>query len=130
VICCRLGLHFGRGRRWFTSAQIRALWLRDRHCTFPGCRAPATWCEAHHVWHWLDGGPTDLTNGTLLCGRQHKIVHRDRLTAIITTSATGNGASSDNPGTEAGTGGVHVLWDRTPGSYDRALARALDGPPR
>ena len=54
-------LRLGRTRRTFTSAQIRALWLRDRHCTFPGCRAPATWTDAHHLRHWVDGGDTDLT---------------------------------------------------------------------
>ena len=27
----------GREQRLFTTAQIRALWLRDGHCTFPGC---------------------------------------------------------------------------------------------
>ena len=96
-------LHFGRTRRWFTSAQVRALWLRDRHCTFPGCRAPASWCDAHHIQHWVDEGATDLANGTLLCERHHTIVHRDRLTATVT--------------------GAEVTWDRTSGSYDRALAR-------
>jgi hypothetical protein len=96
-------IHLGRTRRPFTSAQIRALWLRDRHCTFPGCQAPATWCDAHHLRHWADGGPTDLANGVLLCERHHSIVHRDRLHA--TPTPTG------------------VAWDRRPGSYDRALAR-------
>ncbi|HEU4999304.1 MAG TPA: DUF222 domain-containing protein [Lapillicoccus sp.] len=96
-------LYFGRTKRWFTSAQVRALWLRDRHCTFPGCRAPASWCDAHHIRHWVDGGPTDLTNGALLCERHHTVVHRDRLTATVT--------------------GAEVTWDRAPGSYDRALAR-------
>src|SRR6478672_6725708 len=55
-------LHWGRDRRYFTTAQTTALWLRDQHCTFPGCHAPATRCDAHHLRHWLDGGPTDLTN--------------------------------------------------------------------
>ena len=102
-------LRLGRGRRAFTSAQIRGLWLRDRQCTFPGCTAPATWCDAHHVLHWLDGGPTDVTNGTLLCERHHTIVHRDRLNATLSSSGTDTGPT--------------VVWDRTPGSYDRALAR-------
>jgi hypothetical protein len=106
-------LHWGRDQRYFTTAQTKALWLRDRHCTFPRCTAPATWCDAHHLRHWLDGGPTNLTNGTLLCERHHTIVHRDRLTATL----TGNDHRSD-------TGiRVRVVWDRTPGSYDRALAR-------
>jgi hypothetical protein len=96
-------LRLGRARRAFTSAQVRALWLRDRHCTYPRCHAPATWCDAHHLRHWVDGGPTDLTNGTLLCPRHHTIVHRDRLTATLTPT------------------GVH--WDQRPGSYDHALTR-------
>jgi hypothetical protein len=97
-------LWLGRTRRPFTSAQIRGLWLRDRNCSFPGCTAPATWCDAHHLRHWADGGPTDLSNGTLLCPRHHTIVHRDRLNATLTPT------------------GVH--WDQRPGSYDHALARA------
>jgi hypothetical protein len=98
-------IQLGRTRRAFTSAQIRGLWLRDRHCTFPGCRAPATWCDAHHLRHWADGGPTDLTNGALLCERHHTIVHRDRLHATLTNTDTG----------------PLVIWDRTPGSYDHHL---------
>ena len=54
-------LRLGRTRRAFTSAQIRGLWLRDRHCTYPGCHTPATWTDAHHLQHWADGGTTDLT---------------------------------------------------------------------
>ena len=106
-------LRLGRARRAFTSAQVRALWLRDRRCSFPGCHAPATWCDAHHLRHWVDGGPTDLTNGTLLCERHHTIVHRDRLTATLT--------ATDN--------GPQVFWDRRPGSYDRALARGPSSGP-
>ena len=116
-------LHWGRDQRYFTTAQTTALWLRDRHCTFPRCTAPATWCDAHHLWHWLDGGPTNLTNGVLLCERHHTIVHRDRLTATLTNSATAN--DSDHRGATCSDTdtGVRVVWDRTPGSYDRALAR-------
>ena len=36
--------------------------LRDRHCTFPGCRRPPVACDAHHITHWADGGPTSLDN--------------------------------------------------------------------
>ena len=53
-------LDLGGYRRAFTSAQVRALWLRDRHRTYPGCTVPGTWADAHHIRHWADGGPTDL----------------------------------------------------------------------
>ena len=76
-------LDVGRERRLFTNELRQLLILRDRGCTFPGCSAPAAWCDAHHVRHWVDGGPTDLSNATLLCGRHHTIVHRDQLTATI-----------------------------------------------
>ena len=100
-------LELGLTRRAFTASQVKALWLRDRHCTYPGCTVPATWCDAHHLRHWADGGPTDLSNGTLLCNRHHHVVHRDRFHAEITPDG--------------------VEWDRVPGSYDRALRdRARD----
>ena len=69
-------LQLGSTTRAFTQAQTKALWLRDWHCTYPGCTTPATWCDAHHIRHWADGGPTDLFNGTLLCNRHHHVVHR------------------------------------------------------
>jgi Domain of unknown function (DUF222)/HNH endonuclease len=105
-------LRLGRTRRLFTSAQVRGLWLRDRHCTFPRCTAPSTWCHAHHVRHWVDGGTSDLDNAALLCERHHTIVHRDRLTTAVT--ATG------------------VMWNIVPGGYDRVLrgAAASDPPSR
>lgn len=53
-------LDLGRQVRLFTSAQSRALWMRDVQCTFPGCDTPAFWCDAHHLVHWADGGLTDL----------------------------------------------------------------------
>jgi hypothetical protein len=68
-------LDSGRTTRTFTAAQVRAIVARDRNCVWPGCDAPAAWCEAHHRWHWADGGPTSVDNGVLLCGRHHDRVH-------------------------------------------------------
>jgi hypothetical protein len=34
-----------------------ALAIRDGGCVFPGCARPLAWCEAHHLRHWLHGGP-------------------------------------------------------------------------
>jgi hypothetical protein len=64
-------LDWGRERRLFTPAQVKRLWLRDGGCTYPGCATPAQWCDAHHLTHWADGGPTSLENAALLCGRHH-----------------------------------------------------------
>jgi hypothetical protein len=53
----------------------RAVIVRDRHCRFPGCDRPYRWCDAHHVVHWTDGGPTAVQNLLLLCRRHHRMVH-------------------------------------------------------
>ena len=79
-------LDVGRARRLFTPGLLRAMWLRDKGCTIPGCGAPPFWADAHHLIHWVDGGPTSLTNGALLCGRHHTIAHQRGWTATATTS--------------------------------------------
>jgi hypothetical protein len=70
-------LYAGRAARIVTAAQWRALVVRDRHCVITGCRRRPVQCQAHHVRHWLDGGPTDLDNLVLLCF-QHHHDHHDR----------------------------------------------------
>lgn len=79
-------LDVGRAQRLFSPAQRKALWLRDRGCTFPGCTMPPQWTDAHHVRHWVQGGSTDLLNAALLCQRHHTHVHRRELTATVTGS--------------------------------------------
>jgi hypothetical protein len=53
----------------------RALVTRDRHCQHPGCDRPPGFCEAHHVWYWSRGGPTNLNNLKLLCWQHHREIH-------------------------------------------------------
>jgi hypothetical protein len=65
-----------------------ALAARDRHCRFPGCDRPATWCDAHHVTHWRHHGPTRLDNLVLLCEHHHQVIHRPGWTAALTADAT------------------------------------------
>ncbi|MGH3321795.1 MAG: HNH endonuclease signature motif containing protein [Streptosporangiaceae bacterium] len=33
------------------------------------------WCDAHHIVHWPDGGPTSLGNLILMCRFHHRYVH-------------------------------------------------------
>jgi hypothetical protein len=68
-------LDLGRTTRVVSPAQRTALAVRDGGCVFPGCDRPLAWCEAHHLVHWLDGGPTDLDNLVLLCRAHHRAVH-------------------------------------------------------
>lgn len=111
-------LDVGRVARLFTRAQRRLLRKRDRGCTYPGCTAPPDWARAHHIRHWADGGPTDVTNGGLLCEPHHTLVHQRRLWARV----------RQHPDED----GRYLTWDLTPGSYDHQLAllRAAQPPVR
>lgn len=69
-------LDVGRRTPVVPPSMRRAVIVRDRRCRFPGCDRPHTWCDAHHVVHWADGGPTALPNLLLMCRRHHRLVHR------------------------------------------------------
>ena len=68
-------LDVGRATDTATAAQWKALVARDVHCQHPGCNRPPSHCEAHHIWHWARGGPTDLDNLQLLCWHHHRERH-------------------------------------------------------
>ena len=59
-----------------TAATRRAIAGRDQGCRFPGCRAPVTWCDVHHVVTRAADGDHHPANLVLLCRRHHTIVHR------------------------------------------------------
>src|SRR5207248_4268667 len=61
----------GRSKRVVAGPLRRALNARDGQCRWPGCERPASWCDGHHMVHWIDGGDTDLDNLVLLCRRHH-----------------------------------------------------------
>ncbi len=72
-------LDVGRRTRTVTAAMWAALMVRDAGCAFPGCDTPTSRCDAHHVVHWADGGPTSLTNLVLLCPYHHqRVIHDDQ----------------------------------------------------
>jgi Domain of unknown function (DUF222) len=68
-------LDVGRRTSVVPPSMRRAVIVRDRHCRFPGCDRPHTWCDAHHVVHWADGGATALPNLLLMGRRHHRMVH-------------------------------------------------------
>ena len=70
-------LDLGRTQRLATPAQKTALLARDGGCVIPGCTVPGDACDAHHVQWWTRGGPTDLDNLALACGRHHTEIHQD-----------------------------------------------------
>lgn len=68
-------LDVGRQSRVVPVGLRRALNLRDGGCRFAGCDRPATWCDAHHLRHWADGGHTSLDNLILACAYHHTLIH-------------------------------------------------------
>ncbi len=96
-------LDLGRRTRTVTPAQRAALVVRDGGCIFPGCDRPESWCDAHHVIHWLELGPSGLWNLVLLCSAHHRAVHEGGWAlahADRRTPATGRLVFTDPTGQE------------------------------
>jgi hypothetical protein len=106
-------LDLGRTQRLVTPALRRAVELRDESCVFAGCDAPTSWCEVHHVVHWLFGGETSLANSALLCERHHTQTHHG---FRVERDDRGRWHTYRRDGTE-----IHVL---RPPADDPDLARA------
>ncbi|MGB8407060.1 MAG: DUF222 domain-containing protein [Mycobacterium sp.] len=66
-------LYLGRTRRTATPGQRIMLFARDRGCTRPGCTAPASRSQAHHLTAWKHRGATDITNLALACGCDNRL---------------------------------------------------------
>jgi len=64
-------LWVGRARRTASKRMRKALAVRDRGCTTPGCDRPPGWTQAHHERAWSQGSTTDLPNLTSRCSRDH-----------------------------------------------------------
>lgn len=119
-LCCDAGgyevnvdrtmpIDLGRRTREPSAKQRLYLSVRDGGCVFPGC-TQRRYVDAHHVVHWLDGGPTDVSNLVLLCHRHHHAVHQGGYQVELTTTG--------------------ARWLRPDGSPldDTAHAATLDGP--
>ena len=75
-------LDVGTEQRFVNRAIRRALIKRDKGCVI--CKAPPPYCHAHHIIHWIDGGPTSLNNLALFCGGHHHAIHKGHYTVTIT----------------------------------------------
>jgi hypothetical protein len=71
-------LDLGREQRLYSRHQRIALAIRDGGCIWTGCERPPSWCEAHHIDHYVrDHGHTDLDRGVLLCKHHHLKLHNE-----------------------------------------------------
>jgi hypothetical protein len=69
----------GRTTRTVNRRLRRALEHRHPSCAVPGCGATRG-LHAHHIRHWEDGGPTELSNLVLVCPYHHRAHHRGLIT--------------------------------------------------
>jgi hypothetical protein len=67
-------LDVGRKQRTVSTSLRRALYARDRGCTFPGCPRKR-YLDGHHLEHWINGGETKPENMALLCTYHHRLLH-------------------------------------------------------
>ncbi|MEX1165002.1 MAG: hypothetical protein WEB03_15635 [Nitriliruptor sp.] len=78
-----------------TAATRRAVAVRDGGCRFPGCTAPISWCDVHHVTpRAAEGDPRavdgdhHLQNVVSLCRQHHTTVHRRGWHQTLTPDGT------------------------------------------
>jgi len=64
----------GQASRTVPEWLHRQLRQRDGGCTFPGCHHKR-YVQAHHIWWWEWGGPTNLDNLVYVCHFHHKLIH-------------------------------------------------------
>ncbi|MGO1182725.1 MAG: HNH endonuclease signature motif containing protein [Micrococcaceae bacterium] len=69
-------LDVGEKRRFFDHYVRRAIAVRDGGCAAPGCTAPLSWCQGHHIDPARDHGPTSVDNGVMLCRHDHALADR------------------------------------------------------
>jgi hypothetical protein len=74
-------LDAGRKQRTVSTPLRRALYARDRGCTFPGCHR-TRYLDGHHLKHWINGGETNPDNMTLLCTHHHRLLHEGAFSIV------------------------------------------------
>ncbi len=68
-------LAMGRKTYPWTTAQRRAVLIRDgAQCRFPGCQS-RHYLHVHHHQDWDAKGPTNVCNGYTICHGHHRLIH-------------------------------------------------------
>ena len=67
-------LNLGRRARFHNRPQRLAMLIQQKGtCAVQDCTRPAVGGDGAHLVAWSEGGPTDLANSALLCGRHHTL---------------------------------------------------------
>ena len=107
-------LDVGRTARLVTTGIWTALVLRDQHCAFPGCSRLPIACDAHHIIHWTDGGPTSLDNLSCSAGNTTRSSIRHRGKSRSTRERDDRSGSHRHPSTTAPGSPTHRPRPRPP----------------
>jgi hypothetical protein len=70
-----LAAEISQGIRNVSAAVYKGLITRDHGCVFTGCSRSYSWCDAHHLKFWAEGGESTLDNLAFLCRGHHVMVH-------------------------------------------------------
>ncbi len=92
----RRPLDLYRGKRLASFDQRVALYGAERGCSRPGCDAPATRTQVHHVREWRDGGLTNIEYLTLVCDGCHPMLNPDGTWRTDLVGPDGRPVTSDN----------------------------------
>ncbi len=92
----RRPLDLYRGKRLASFDQRVALYGAERGCSRPGCDAPATRTQVHHVREWRDGGLTNIKYLTLVCDGCHPMLNPDGTWRTDLVDPDGRPVISDN----------------------------------
>ncbi len=97
VVCDqRRPLDLYRGSRLASMDQRIALYGAERGCSRPGCDAPATRTQVHHVVEWRGGGFTNIEYLTLVCDGCHPMLNPDGTWQTDLVGPDGRPVTSDN----------------------------------
>lgn len=95
-------------QRFANKKQTAIVTARDRGCVFPGCDAPAGWCDVNHVVPHALGGKTDINNMCLLCSFHHHLMDRSDWEVFM----LGDGRPAWRPPESADPARVPILHSR------------------
>ena len=122
----------GRTTRVVPTWLRDAVAARDAGCRWPGCDHSPAGTHIHHVWHWADGGPTDLDNLVTLCARHHRTIHHTTWQLTLHPDATvtvrrGHRRRTSHPPTRQATNITGLPPHRPAGQRRLDLDRAPPG---
>lgn len=115
------------GGRFAHAALARHIEVRDRTCTFMGCRCAARHCDLDHTIDHAHGGATTSTNPGPGCGRHHPYKHK--LGWLLRQSRPGHFTWTSPLGRTYHTRGQPIMPPLPPSAPRTGISGATPRPP-